>query len=156
MRIRSPLLLSSCAPMARRGQCGRGLCHHPTPSSGRPCAGHNLNTPSAGTPTWVLTRITSTCSINHSPVTCMTKIWLNNKLFVETAPASAIKLFGRDIKNAGTRFPLGHWLSIYLDEILLLRPWGKGLYFSSWQQSSAFVFQISGKKISNVKMCVTL
>lgn len=51
----------------------------------------------------------------------MAEILLNKKLFVENTLASAIKLFVRDIKNAGKYFPLGHRLSRFLDEILLLR-----------------------------------
>lgn len=35
-------------------------------------------------------------------------------------------------------------------------PWGKCVYFSSSQQLYAFVFQISVRKIINVKMCVIL
>lgn len=51
----------------------------------------------------------------------MAGILLNKTLLVENTPASAIKVFGRNIKNAGKNFPLGHWLSIFLDEILLFR-----------------------------------
>lgn len=85
----------------------------------------------------------------------ITGLLLNKKIFVENASASAIKLFGRNIKNADKIFhqdtscPYFSMRSYY-------RTRGKCLYFSCQQQFSAFVFQISVKNLKCQNVCHSL
>lgn len=119
----------------------------------------SLSLPSARTPIWVLTwiRNTSVCAQFTAPqLPSRAGILLNKKLSVENTPASAIKLFGRNIKHAGKNFLLGHRLSVFLGEVLLLSSGGKSLCFSSWQQFSAFLFQISVKNLKCQNVCHSL